>query len=286
MTILLWGNADDAVLNAVAAACARDGIEPVTLETNTIEAVTGDVIFGGDWCLPLDSVTGVLMRPIRPLASTAAVQAFQAMTAWTEHTSATVMNPLSAGLSNHSKPYQAQLITTAGFAVPDTIVTTDADDVRAFVELHGNVIYKSVSGVRSIVAALRREDDHRLTDVTACPTQFQQFIPGVDYRVHVVGDEVFTCRIESTAVDYRYASRCGATTSIAEASLPDDVHERCRLLALSLRLPLAGIDLRLDRQGRWWCFEVNTSPGFIWFEQQAGIPISTAVARKLSTPCS
>jgi D-alanine-D-alanine ligase-like ATP-grasp enzyme len=47
-------------------------------------------------------------------------------------------------------------------------------------------------------------------------------------------------------------------------------------------LGLAGIDLRLDPDGQWWCFEVNTAPGFIWFEDHTGLPIAAAVARALA----
>ena len=54
--------------------------------------------------------------------------------------------------------------------------------------------------------------------------------------------------------------------------------KRCRSLTQVLGLELAGIDLRQDAAGLWWCFEVNTSPGFIWFEDQTGQPIAQAVA--------
>jgi glutathione synthase/RimK-type ligase-like ATP-grasp enzyme len=47
--------------------------------------------------------------------------------------------------SNHSKPYQAQLITKAGFDVPDTLVTNDPDRALAFRSRHKKVIYKSIS---------------------------------------------------------------------------------------------------------------------------------------------
>src|SRR5262249_22803923 len=51
--------------------------------------------------------------------------------------------------ANISKPYQLALIAGYGFAVPDTLVTTDERAARRFHECHGSVIYKSVSGVRS-----------------------------------------------------------------------------------------------------------------------------------------
>jgi hypothetical protein len=38
-----------------------------------------------------------------------------------------------------------------------------------------------------------------------CPTQFQQYVSGVDYRVHVVGDDIHTTCISAADDDYRYA---------------------------------------------------------------------------------
>ena len=48
-----------------------------------------------------------------------------------------------------------------------------------------------MSGVRSIVSRLKHADRGRLQDIRWCPTQFQQYIPGRDFRVHTVADEVF-----------------------------------------------------------------------------------------------
>ena len=106
--------------------------------------------------------------------------------------------------SNNSKPYQLALLRAAGFDVPATLVTTDPDAVLDFWKRHERLVYKSTSGERSIVSRL--SDRHRgyLDEVSHCPTQFQEHIEGCDYRVHVVDDEVFACRIESTANDYRY----------------------------------------------------------------------------------
>jgi glutathione synthase/RimK-type ligase-like ATP-grasp enzyme len=210
------------------------------------------------------------------------VLAFAALNAWTELTPAHVLNRPSAAASNRSKPYKLGLIAAAGFAVPDTLVTTDSNDVRAFWDEHGTIVYKSVSGVRSIVAVLTQGDGARLDDVSVCPTQFQQFVAGVDHRVHVVGNEVFACRIVSAAVDYRHAARWGESIIMAPVILPDDVEERCIMATKSLGPELAGIDLRLDRNAVWWCFEVNTPPGFSWFEQQTSLPIAPAVAHTLA----
>jgi glutathione synthase/RimK-type ligase-like ATP-grasp enzyme len=190
---------------------------------------------------------------------------------------ALVLNRPSAMLSNGSKPYQSGLIERYGFAVPETLLTTDPEAVRAFRAVHGDVIYKSISGTRSIVTRLTDAHDARLDLVQWCPTQFQRFVDGIDYRVHVVGSRVFAARIRSDAVDYRYGA-----SSIEACTLPDDVSDRCLRLAAALDLGLAGIDLRRDAEGRWFCFEVNPAPGYSSFEV-AGQRIGLAIAALLAT---
>jgi glutathione synthase/RimK-type ligase-like ATP-grasp enzyme len=163
--------------------------------------------------------------------------------------------------SNRSKPYQSALLRALGFRVPATLVTTDPLAAREFWRRHGDVIYKSVSGVRSVVAQLTDDHSARLDDVANCPTQFQRRIAGVDHRVHVVGDEVFACAVYCEADDYRYAAARGSAVDMAACSLPDELESRCRGAAHALGLAVAGIDLRQTPAGEC-CFEVNPSPAF------------------------
>lgn len=185
-----------------------------------------------------------------------------------------VVNRPSAGLSNHSKPRQSLAIAAAGLGVPETLLTTDPRAARAFVARHGSAVVKSVSGTRSIVRTVGPDDDFEA--VRWCPTQFQRYVPGVEYRVHVVGERLFVHRICSDAVDYRYGG-----FSLEPADLPDDVAGACRRLVGLLGLSLAGIDLRFGSDGRWYCWEANTSPAYATFDGP-GREIATALADHLA----
>jgi hypothetical protein len=46
-------------------------------------------------------------------------------------------------------------------------------------------------------------------------------------------------------------------------------------LAASMRLVVAGIDLRRTPDGRWVCVEVNPSPAFVYYEEATGPILST-----------
>jgi glutathione synthase/RimK-type ligase-like ATP-grasp enzyme len=184
--------------------------------------------------------------------------------------------------SNTSKPYQAQLIAKHGFLVPDTLITNNPVFAREFQSKHNYVIYKSISSVRSIVQKLETKDFERLEQIRWCPTQFQQFVEGTNVRVHVVGEKVFATAIETEATDYRYAHKQGGDAELRAVELDDEVAANCVRLAEALGLAFAGIDLKVTPNDEVFCFEVNPSPGFSYFEANTGQPIAKAVAEYLA----
>ena len=298
--ILLWGMPGDTPMARVhAALCGRAAPVVFVDQRNVLEteveirvghAVEG-VLRTPGLVVPLGQVTAAYVRPYSSAQAPAveragplsaawqhAVNVDDALISWADLTSACVVNRPAAMASNNSKPYQALFIAEAGFEVPPTLVTTDPGAVREFWAEHAAVIYKSVSGVRSIVSRLEDRHQARLGRVRWCPTQFQQYIPGADYRVHAVGDEVFACEVRSRADDYRYATRQGLDVEISPYQLPPDVEDRCRALTKSLGMHVTGIDFRRDPEGRWYCFEVNPSPAFSYYQNATGQPIDEAIA--------
>lgn len=201
---------------------------------------------------------------------------------WLEITDARVVNRASAMGSNSSKPYQAQLIKKHGFSVPETLITNDPDFVREFQQKHDSIIYKSISSVRSIVQHLEADDLPRLEQIRWCPTQFQEFVEGTDIRVHVVGEQVFATAIETEATDYRYAGSQGSYANLDAIDLESNLAANCVKLSEALGLAFAGIDLKITPEGEIFCFEVNPSPGFSYFEAHTGQPIAKAVAAYLA----
>lgn len=201
---------------------------------------------------------------------------------WCEIAPGLVVNRAAPQGSNGSKPYQAQLIRKAGFLIPETLITNDPRLVMEFYAEHKRIIYKSISAVRSIVQEFGAQDLPRLEQIRWCPTQFQAFIAGTNLRVHVMGDKVFPTAINSDAVDYRYASKqIGEHAELREVELSDEVAEKCIALSRMLELPLAGIDLKVTPDDEVYCFEVNPSPAFSYYESSTGQPISEAIAKYL-----
>lgn len=206
-----------------------------------------------------------------------------ALMRWYEIAPILVVNRLAAMSSNGSKPFQAQMIVRRGFLTPETLITSDPGLARAFVTEHRRVVFKSASGVRSIVKEVDENDLARLEHIRWCPVQFQAYVPGRNIRVHVVGDEVFATGIETEATDYRYARRQrGTPATLSEVELSEDLAAQVIGLARDLDLPFAGIDLKMTAADEVYCFEVNPSPGFSYYESQTGQGISAALARYLA----
>jgi hypothetical protein len=78
-----------------------------------------------------------------------------AITCWSMITPGLVVNRPQAMVANNCKPCQMEQIRALGFRVPETLLTTDPEAARDFWEDHGAMIYKSVSGTRSIVSRLK-----------------------------------------------------------------------------------------------------------------------------------
>ncbi|MFH8788979.1 ATP-grasp domain-containing protein [Streptomyces roseoverticillatus] len=299
----------------VARALTARGADVVVVDPQSLAGAAVDVVLSGAGpgrpggrlagvirtcgrSVELERVTAAYLRPVEPdvvpgldpAERGRARQVHDTLLSFTEVADAMggcrLANPLSAMASNTSKPYQAQLIAGHGFYTPATLVSDDPDEVLGFVDRHRGAVYKSTSGIRSVVTAFDpARDTGRLDRLRWCPVQFQEHLDGPDVRVHVVGDRALAVLADSAAVDYRYARlQVGADARLRPYALGDGIAERCVALAADLGLPFAGVDLKLLPDGRVACFEVNPSPGFSWYETATGLPIAAAVADWLLTP--
>jgi hypothetical protein len=301
--ILLFGVPGDAPLAKVREELHSQGSLAVLVDERAVLETEADITFGNEitgtirtdrQIIDLSSVSAVYLRPYgldllpdlkqfdrQGAEWRHAANISEIISVWTELSPALVVNRLSAMASNGSKPYQARFIQSHGFEAPETLITTDPEAVREFWLRHGTLIYKSISGVRSIISRLSLSHVERLSHLQWCPTQFQQYIPGNDYRVHVVGEGTFGAEIISQADDYRYASRKGFEVKLRAWHPPPELARQCVALARTLELEVAGIDLRYHPAGKWFCFEVNPSPAFSYYQDETGEPIAAAIARLL-----
>ncbi|TKB91036.1 MAG: RimK domain-containing protein ATP-grasp [Nitrospira sp.] len=235
----------------------------------------------GDRTIHLSDIDSVYLRALGSHAASTPRERMIVTALWefAESLPVLVVNRRQASHTNMSKPYQLRLIAQFGFQVPKTLITMVPEEARRFYDdCQGRVIYKSISAERSIVKPLTPEDFSRLEQIRYCPVQLQETIPGTDLRIHTVGDRLFATEVLSDGTDYRYAERENKQRTMRAVELEPGLQTRCLNMAKGLELSLSGIDLRRTPDGAYYCFEVNTSPGFTFFENHTGQRIGDALA--------
>lgn len=197
-----------------------------------------------------------------------------------ENIDSMVINKPKAQFSNFSKLYQSFIINQYGLKIPNAIISNNKEEVENFIKTYkkNGVIYKSASSERSIVKKFTDKDFKKLDLLKNCPHLFQECISGKDIRVHALATgETFACEINSDESDYRYDNN----RNIVPIKIPKKISEICVKLTLNLGLYCSGIDLRKTNDNEYYCFEVNPSPAFSWYEYQTGLPISKAIAEMM-----
>lgn len=184
------------------------------------------------------------------------------------------------------KPWQLEMARRAGLAIPDTLITTDPDKVRAFWDSReGEVIYKpflqTLHSWRE-TRQLKREELALLDSVRIAPVIFQGLVPGAaDLRVTVIGDEVLPAAVDIRKMEYKLDVRLNQQ-EYERHELPAEVTARLLALMRALGLEYGAIDLRLTPEGDYVFFEVNPAGQFLFVEHACGLPISEVLASHLA----
>ncbi|MEC8882931.1 MAG: ATP-grasp domain-containing protein [Pseudomonadota bacterium] len=167
-----------------------------------------------------------------------------------------VLNRPKEGMSNFSKPYQIEklllkrLKKIEGYIFSGSMIRADI--------VGRKLIYKSISGVRSIVKKVAKQDRERWVKE---PVLFQELIHGDNIRVHVIKDSVIACCCTAREIDYRYAK----AMRIERVNLPLWLKAECIDVARQMGFGFAGIDL-IFRRGEYFILEVNPAPGYAYFD--------------------
>jgi hypothetical protein len=197
-----------------------------------------------------------------------------------------VVNPLEAQRAAAVKPYQMAAAQRVGLRIPDTLITSDPEHAREFVERHhGSVVHKSMTALERafLESRLWRDDDARVLDhLPLAPTIFQEFVDGpADIRVTIAGGEQFAAWIASSESRVGIDSRLDLDVPTRACELPAELRSSLDQLMRELGLTFATIDLKVNEQGEHHFLEVNPQGQFLYIEILTGQPIAAGVARAL-----
>ena len=179
---------------------------------------------------------------------------------------------------SREKLVQLAAACAAGLAVPETIVTNDPHEARAFLArlAPSAAVVKRVSATPGLFVETRLVTEAelaRLDALRSCPAILQAYIDGVmDIRLTWMGGDVRCVAIDSQSGTGRVDSRLDLSVAYVPHVLPDDVLAGLRRLMDALGLAFGVIDLRLDRDGRYWFLEVNPQGQFAYMELKSQVP--------------
>ncbi len=183
------------------------------------------------------------------------------------------------------KPYQLKLARDLGLPIPDTLITTSAEEARAFAARHRQVIYKAFSATNWRLLDTRpltAEDMDDLWRVQYAPVIFQEYLElGREYRVSLVEDECFAGEITLENPEARYDWRLDDTHGVVAAELPEEVRTKLQLLRKTLKLNSGGVDLRETPDGTIYFLEINPTGQFLFLDVFGGIDVANSVCRML-----
>lgn len=187
------------------------------------------------------------------------------------------------------KAYQLQVARVVGLTIPETLITNDPIEARAFISEFGHqrTVYKAFTATQYEWRETRRvrvEELDSLNQVRHAPVIFQEYIEaGVDLRITVVGEDVFAAAIYSGESSYEVDYRVDMNAARTEPhDLPDQVRERLLALMRALGISYGAVDMRLTPDGCYVFLEVNPSGQWLFIEQRTGQPITAALARLLA----
>ncbi len=182
-----------------------------------------------------------------------------------------------------NKLLQLTVARAQGLTVPNTLVSSDPEAVRAFVDDHGGtVIAKTLTGLLGTsLEAGRVSLDSLVQDdeVALAATIYQEEVPGTDHlRVMVFGDEVHTARIRSHELDWRLAN----DQDIEPVPTDADLAARLRAVTAALGLRMGVFDLKVRPDGHPVFLEVNPQGQFLFVEGMSDMPLTQAFCRFLA----
>lgn len=180
------------------------------------------------------------------------------------------------------------------FNVPHYLITNDTQAAKGFVKdvCAGDAVFKPLgvpmfedgrelsSVFTNHVRGLADTDWYQLQ---FAPCIFQERIPRrAEWRVTVVGEDVFPVRIEVAleAVDYR---RSDPYSLVHKSSpLPRKLHQACVALTKRFDLRFSAIDLLERLDGEIFFLEINPNGQWKWIEEMTDVPISATIAENLA----
>lgn len=308
MTVVILSTSDNDHAQAIGAGVMARREQVLRIDTNTVvsqESLLGfetpakkDILFAGE-SVDISGISGVFFHHPRTdipdskgadsldrrLFAASWNNAFDWMERQLSH--ATWVNSPSRSRRSTSVAHQLEIARSAGFRVPATLFTNDLRSLEEFAGRYPQMVIKSgpIPGVlpqqHRILTKMVDLNSIERGVLASAPCLFQEYVEkAFELRVHVMGDLVLTCKIESqsnptTSIDWRnYAI---SVTPHSAFDLAREVADRCRTILGALELAAGIMDVIVTPDGDHVFLECNAQGSWLWIEQLTGLPITERI---------
>jgi len=310
--ILILSNKWDVTVDFVVAELQSRGVEFLRVNTEDLVAGCATVILPnfkikiskGDKVYDLVEKINVIWnrRPGKPFDDidkkerpSGAVQSFvnDQWYTWLEAiqliSNITWVNDPKANDATENKIRQLLTASKIGFEIPETVITNDPDHAKFLINKHNNLAV--TKALYSPLIEEPEEDFFIFTnkireinhvpekEIRISPTIFQQaLIPKFDYRVTVIGEKVFTVRIERQDgvpldIDWRMDK---SDINFIQCDLPPEIEKLCLRYVQESSLLFGAIDL-VEHKDNFYFLEINPNGEWGWLQKPHNVPIAEAL---------
>lgn len=184
-----------------------------------------------------------------------------------------------------------------GIYTPDTIVTTNPDELREFYAKHkGRICFKLQKGAviktpqgnRVVYTNMVTEENMQNADsVSSCPSLFQEYIEK-DFEIRIISTDNTSTGIaihsqdsdlEGSRIDYRRYDF--DKVKYEKVELPEEVQRFCASMLKHYGLNFGAYDFIYSKDKRYVFLELNPNGQWLWLEEQSGFNLTKQIVENL-----
>lgn len=193
-----------------------------------------------------------------------------------------------------NKPYQLVIASQSGFVLPDTLITSDPNEVKQFYQNHqGKIVVKLLATspiFDHVIYTNKVTPEHleQIESVCKSPAIFQEIVPkAYELRITVVGNNIFPVKLysqedEATTLDWRRKPLTDDFTVKMELTeLPLNIKQKIYALMNRLQLRFGCIDMIVTPTGQYVFLEINPEGQWYFVQLNTEEQIAEAIAAML-----